>query len=370
LSTIIESIATANPPFRRSQVELATFMSKAACFSPAMQAKITTVYERSGIEHRYSCLFDYGADPDDFQFFPPNWGFSPAPTTRDRLEQYKTSALKIAVDAAEKAISQSSSATTAITHLIVVSCTGFSAPGLDIQLIQSLGLSANTDRTMIGFMGCQAALNGLKTADAICQSQPQAKVLLVCVELCSLHFQVENSLESVVVNAIFGDGAAAVILTAQSPETARGKLAYVGGHSLLTPDSTDMMSWNIGNTGFLMGLSPKVPKAIAEHLPSYITALRDRYDLSSDTDLDFWAIHPGGRQILDQVQSVLQLSDPMIADSYGVLRDYGNMSSPTILFILERIWQQHRSGSEFKHGAAIAFGPGLTIEGCLFEQVI
>jgi alpha-pyrone synthase len=370
LSTIIESIATANPPFRRSQAELAAFMSKAAGFSPTLHTKIAKVYERSGIDYRYSCLFDYGADPADFQFFPPNWEFSPAPTTRDRLEQYKASALKIAVDAAETAINKSSSPNNAITHLIVVSCTGFSAPGLDIQLIQELGLSPNVDRTMIGFMGCQAALNGLKTADAICRSQPQAKVLLVCVELCTLHFQVEDSLESVVVNAIFGDGAAAVILTAQSPETAQGKLAYVGGHSLLTPDSTDMMSWNIGNTGFLMGLSPKVPKAIAEYLPSYMTALRDRYDLSAATNLDFWAIHPGGRQILDQVQSVLQLSDPMIADSYGILRDYGNMSSPTILFILERIWKKHQAGDGFKHGVAIAFGPGLTIEGCLFEQVI
>ncbi|NJN48592.1 MAG: type III polyketide synthase, partial [Alkalinema sp. RL_2_19] len=233
---------------------------------------------------------------------------------------------------------------------------------------QQLGLRSDVDRTLIGFMGCYAAFNGLKTAHQICQSQPEAKVLLVCVELCTLHFQAENSLESIVINAIFGDGAAAAVLSSQSSAAAAGKLAYVDGYSLLLPETTDLMSWTIGNTGFLMSLSAQVPRAIAQHLPEYLVTLLARHGLEQAA-IDFWAVHPGGRQILDQVQALLELPELALADSYGVLREYGNMSSGTILFVLQRLLMQHQQGKSLEHGVALAFGPGLTIEGCLFQQV-
>ncbi len=344
-------------------------MSQLTNLLPQLRDRGAKIYAKSGIDQRYTCIPDYLTAPPNFSFYPNNWALEPSPSTHDRNQLYQTYAAKLAESAAADAIADSTFPHESITHLIVVSCTGFSAPGVDVHLIQQLGLRADIDRTMIGFMGCYAAFNGLKTAHAICQSNPKARVLLVCVELCTLHFQAENTIESVVINAIFGDGAAAAILSSESAAAAAGKLAYVDGYSLLVPDSLDLMHWTIGNTGFLMGLSPKVPATIAEHLPGYLQTFLDRNDLTQSA-IDFWAIHPGGRQIVDQVQNLLQLSDRMVADSYAVLREYGNMSSTTILFILKRLLAQHQAGDGFGNGVAMAFGPGLTIEGCLFQPVI
>jgi alpha-pyrone synthase len=366
--TILESIATANPPFELVRDQAVNFMSQIEGISSVLQDRAPKIYAKSGIDRRYTCIHDYLAEPPDFSFFPNNWRLDPAPSTFDRNQLYTSYAAKIAQDAAEKVIGQLGIATSAITHLVVVSCTGFSAPGLDVHLMQQLGLRSDIDRTMIGFMGCYAAFNGLKIAHAICQSNPKAKVLLVCVELCTLHFQAEDSLESIVVNAIFGDGAAAAILSPQTTEEAVGKLAYADGYSLLTENTLDLMSWTIGNTGFLMELSSRVPKAIVQELPGYLATFLTRHGLDQDR-IDFWAIHPGGKQIVSQIQSLLALDDALVEDSFAVLREYGNMSSCTILFVLKRLLAKHSEGSDFKNGMALAFGPGLTIEGCLFQQV-
>jgi alpha-pyrone synthase len=368
MHTVLTSIATANPPFQLSQSQALGFMSQLTNLSPKLQERARKIYANSGIDQRYTCIPDYLTTPENFSFYPQNWQLDPTPGTHDRNQLYQTYAAKIAESAAEQAIQQAQLSPDAITHLIVVSCTGFSAPGVDVHLIQQLGLRSDIDRTMIGFMGCYAAFNGLKTAHAICQSNPKARVLVVCVELCTLHFQAEDTIESVVINAIFGDGAAAAIFSSESDAEAAGKLAYVDGYSLLAPDSLDLMHWTIGNTGFLMGLSSKVPATIVEHLPGYLKTLLDRNHLTQSA-IDFWAVHPGGRQIVDQIQSLLQLSDNMVADSYAVLREYGNMSSTTILFILKRLLAQHQAGAGLNNGVAMAFGPGLTIEGCLFQQV-
>ncbi len=347
-------------------------MSQIQGLSQPLLNRIDTIYKQSGIDQRYSCLADYGSAPEDFTFYPQNWALAPFPSTQSRNEQYQIYASKIAESAAQKVLAQSHLEATAITHLIVVSCTGFSAPGVDIHLIQSLGLSTTIDRTLLGFMGCHAALNGLKVAHSICQSESKAKVLLVCVELCSLHFQIEDSLESVVVNAIFADGAAAAVLRSSSLSEAQGKLAYGAGYSQLVADEPDLMNWTIGDTGFLMGLSPKVPSAIARHLPAYLKAFLEQQNLSQGA-IDFWAIHPGGRKIVEQIQTMLDLGDDQVKDSFAVLRQYGNMSSPTILFVLQRLLMQHEQGilqdQGFQTGIALAFGPGLSIEGCLFRQV-
>jgi alpha-pyrone synthase len=368
MHTVLTSIATANPPFQFSQAQAVAFTSQLTNLSAPLRDRAAKIYANSSIDQRYTCIPDYCSSPPDFSFFPNNWAIDPAPTTHDRNQLYQTYAPKIAESAAEQAIQQANLTPDAMTHLIVVSCTGFSAPGVDVHLIQHLGLRADIDRTIIGFMGCYAAFNGLKTAHAICQSNASARVLLVCVELCTLHFQAENTIESVVINAIFGDGAAAAVLSSESDAEATGKLAYVDGYSLLAPDSLDLMHWTIGNTGFLMGLSPKVPATIVEHLPGYLQTLLQRNHLTQGA-IDFWAVHPGGRQIVDQIQNLLQLSDNMVADSYAVLREYGNMSSTTILFILKRLLAQHQTGASLGNGVAMAFGPGLTIEGCLFQQV-
>ncbi|MGI0494855.1 type III polyketide synthase [Alkalinema pantanalense CENA528] len=372
MHTVLDSIATANPSFEVSQVAAMKFMSQLEGLSPATRDRGSVIYTRSGIDKRYSCLPDYLCEPEDFSFYPNNWKLEPPPSTHDRNQKYQTSALAIAEAAAHQAIQSAQLDPAEITHLIVVSCTGFAAPGLDIQLVKRLGLPAQTDRTLIGFMGCYAAFNGLKTAHALCQSHPRARVLMVCVELCTLHFQAEDSIESVIINALFGDGAAAAILSTRSTAEAQGQLAYVEGCSLLTEDTMDLMTWTISNTGFLMHLSSKVPSAIVQSLNQYLTTFLERHHLTYH-QIDFWAIHPGGRQIVDKIQFLLELSDAAVSDSYEVLRNYGNMSSCTILFILKRLLAQHQAGlpqgKGFQNGLALAFGPGLTIEGCLFQPV-
>ena len=366
MHTVLNSIATANPQFKRSQTELATFMARIEGVPESVQDRIATVYARSGIDYRYSCIGDYGAEAETFKFYPNNWALSPVPTTGDRNQKYKTCALDLAERVAHQAIWQADFVAEEMTHLIAVSCTGFFAPGLDIHLVKRLGLPASTDRTLIGFMGCNAAFNGLKTAHAICQSNPKAKVLLVCVELCSLHFQVADTLEKVIVNAIFSDGAAAVVLSAT--EEAAGQFIYTDSASLVTEDSLDAMTWDIGDTGFLMQLSPQVPQLIKQNLLTYLDEFLGHHDLMQNS-LDFWAVHPGGRQILDQVKTGLALPEDALKESYQVLRRYGNMSSPTILFILKQLMDKPLPNASTSTGIALGFGPGLSIEGALFQRL-
>ena len=356
-------------------------MTQVEGMSNVLRRRISSIYASSTIDRRYSCIPDYGVDPKDFEFYPKNWALQPFPSTKQRNLTYSHHATILAVEAAQNALADSTYRAIDITHLVVVSCTGFSAPGVDVQLIQQLGLSTTVARTLIGFMGCHGALNGLKNAHDICQANPDARVLMVCVELCTLHFQIEDSIESVVTNALFSDGAAAAILSADLPALSTGEtrpdkvqhkaLVYRGGHSLVLQDSQDLMSWTIGNTGFLMGLSSLVPGIIGHHISEYVTKVLESYDLSL-SDLDFWAVHPGGIQIVRQVQAALDLSQSKLQESYNVLRDYGNMSSPTVLFILKQILdrtKQETASTEPQIGSAMAFGPGLAIEYALFEII-
>ena len=377
MQTILHSIGTANPAFKLPQHHACQFMTQVEGMSNALRRRISSIYASSTIDLRYSCIPDYGVDPEDFEFYPKNWALQPFPSTKQRNLAYSHHATLLAVEAAQSALADSPYRAIDITHLVVVSCTGFSAPGVDVQLIQQLGLSTTVARTLIGFMGCHGALNGLKSAHDICQANPNARVLMVCVELCTLHFQIEDSIESVVTNALFSDGAAAVILSADLRDLSTGKtssdkaLVYRGGHSLVLQDSQDLMSWTIGDTGFLMGLSSLVPGLIGHHISDYVAKILESYDLSIP-DLDFWAIHPGGIQIVRQVQAALDLSQSKLQESYNVLRDYGNMSSPTVLFILKQILdrtKQQPASTEPQIGSAMAFGPGLTIECALFEMV-
>ncbi|MFN5513616.1 MAG: type III polyketide synthase [Cyanobacteriota bacterium] len=369
--TVLDSIGTANPPFRRSQVEAAAFMARLRGFSEATQNRIARIYQQSGIEYRYSCIEDYGLEPGQFSFFPNNADLQPPPSTQDRNRCYQMWAKTIAASAAQQALEQAGLKAETMTHLIVVSCTGFSAPGVDIHLIESLGLSTTVARTLVGFMGCHGALNGLKLAHALCQSDGQAKVLLVCVELCSLHFQINNSIENLVINAIFADGAAAAILRSQSYSEAVGKLVYQDSYSQVLAGE-DLMNWTIGDTGFLMGLSPKVPGVIAEHLPRVLKDFLAKHQLTS-ADIDGWVIHPGGRKIVETIQTLFTLPQQLVQDSFEILRLYGNMSSPTVLFVLKLLLARHRAsvveGKGLNHILGLAFGPGLTIESCLWRQL-
>lgn len=361
--SVIESIGSANPEHSRSQSDAADFMERVESIPDPIRSRIRAIYDRSGIDIRHSCIADYEREPDQFKFYPGNWRLEPQPSTEKRNALYRNASVSLAVDAASKALDQSDSSAADITHVITVSCTGFFAPGLDIELCNRLGLSRSVERVHIGFMGCYAAFNALKTAHAFCQSNPQATVLIACVELCTLHFQISDTMEKAVINSLFSDGAAAVVMSSQPASGSSGKMIYDKGLAVLDDSSLDYMTWDLGNTGFNMGLSRKVPDVISGMLPDYIESLLGMTDLAR-SDIDFWAVHPGGRAVVEKAAETLSLSEEDTFDSYETLRLHGNMSSPTILFIMERKLQQL---SQLRNGVALAFGPGLTIEGCLLR---
>jgi len=248
-----------------------------------------------------------------------------------------------------------------ITHLVTVSCSGFHAPGVDLALMAALPLDAGVARTHVGFMGCHGALNGLRVAAGFTGAQPEACVLLCAVELCSLHLQYGWDAERIVANALFADGAAALVATGEPPskqDPATAPLSrLIASGSLLVPASTEAMSWGIGDHGFAMGLSPQVPDLIGAHLRPWLEGWLAGHNLSLDT-IGSWAVHPGGPRILSAVIKGLALDPGLIEPSRSVLRDYGNMSSPTLLFILERLRRSGTAGPCL----AMAFGPGLCIE--------
>jgi predicted naringenin-chalcone synthase len=243
-----------------------------------------------------------------------------------------------------------------ITHLVVASCTGFTAPGLDQQLIRALQLNPGIERTMVGFMGCAAAVNALKLARHIVRSEPDATVLVVNVELCTLHMQETGNLEEILSALLFGDGCAAALVSAR-PEG----IALADFRAVTLPETHDLITWTIGDSGFRMRLSGEVPTQIAR-------ALRHEAARNDDTGIfrgerpesfDLWAVHAGGRTILDAVEQGLGLEERALDGSRGVLRDFGNMSSATLMFVLERMMRTVAPGAR---GFGMAFGPGLVAE--------
>lgn len=357
--THLSSIATATPEHARPQSEALAFMQQIESLPEPLRRRLPAVYQRTGIERRHSCVPDYmHDDPAQFEFFPQNLRLEPAPTSAERNQWYRHHAVPLAEKVARDALDQADVGADEITHVVTVSCTGFFAPGIDIELVRRLGLDPSTQRTHVGFMGCYAAFNALRVADGFCRSQPGARVLVVCVELCTLHFQIDDTLERAVVNALFADGAAAAVLS--SVEEERPGWYLRRQRTALHEDSMDHMTWDLGDTGFDMTLSPRVPHVIAEVLPDYIE------ELGEQQGADRWAIHPGGPAIVEKAAQVLDLEQEDVEESLGVLRDYGNMSSPTILFVLDRVLQGEAAPGE--RCIALAFGPGLTIEGALFER--
>ncbi|WP_346798275.1 type III polyketide synthase [Halomonas sp. Bachu 37] len=303
--------------------------------------------ERSQIEHRYSFLQPHPDDDKlDIESFYRNGAF---PGTQARMEFYE----RFAFTLAKRALDQLD--LTGTTHLITTTCTGFYAPGLDHQLIQHYGLPGNIERTTVGFMGCYAAINALKLARHIARSEPHAKVLVLNLELCTLHLKSTGTLEEILSFAIFADGCAASIVSAQPIG-----LEIQGFDSDVMPETDDLITWRVGNQGFDMHLSGKVPGAIAKNLPLVLNTLLDGYARS---DIKHWAIHPGGRTVLDAVKAGAELEEHQLSESREVLRKFGNMSSATIMFVLRNMLNNPQKPGP---GLAMAFGPGLTIESMRF----
>jgi prepilin-type processing-associated H-X9-DG protein len=287
-----------------------------------------------------------------------------SPGTAERMQAFDDYAGGLALEAAAKALSDGDISSAAITHLVTVSCTGFQSPGVDLFLIEKLALAPSVQRTHIGFMGCHGAMNGLRVAHAFAEMDPQAVVLLCAVELCSLHMAYGWHPEKVVANALFADGAAAVVASA-NPSLSHQSLALRRSGSMVIPNSADLMHWEIGDHGFAMGLSPLVPETVGAALLPWLRDWLKEQAIPLEA-VTSWAVHPGGPKILSTCSEVLSLEPNRLLDSRAVLQDHGNMSSATILFILERLRRRSTAGLCL----ALAFGPGLTAEVALFDRQV
>ena len=280
------------------------------------------------------------------------------------MARYGLEAGRLAVDATRSALTAAAVDPTAITHLVTCSCTGFASPGVDIEVLEELGLSLAVARTHVGFMGCHGAFNALRVAGAFAAADPEAAVLVACVELCSLHFQYGNHDDHVVANSLFADGAATAVCrnVAASRDTERPWRLRLQASRVL-PQSQREMGWLIGDNGFEMSLSARVPDLIAAHLEPAVTAMLEEAGLAA-ADVGCWAVHPGGPRILGSVESALRLPAEALAVSRSVLAEHGNMSSATILFVLDRLRAVGAAGP----CVALAFGPGLTVEMAVLDR--
>lgn len=300
---------------------------------------------RSGIDHRWSVLEPEDAKLDRGEGF---YGDDTAPpTTAARMELYAKHAPELALQAIAKLPDLGG-----VTHLVVASCTGFVAPGVDQIIARRLGLDAHVERTLIGFMGCYAAVTALRTARHIVRSQSEARVLVVTVELSSLHHKAYDAIEPLMAVSQFGDGAAAALVSANGAGLAIGE-----GLSIALPNTEELIRWDIGNHGFAMHLSGEVPGRIAKALKSRTVRQVIAQDRPIEA-IDAWAVHAGGRSILDAVETGLALDAKALDHSREILRSCGNMSSSTLMFVLKRVMQDRPT-----HGVALAFGPGLAMEG-------
>ena len=303
---------------------------------------------RSGLEHRWSVLppAPCGGSPAEPGGF---YGRETLPGTGERMQLYG----ELAPNLALRAIDGIEADLSGITHLVVASCTGFVAPGVDQIIARRLGLNPSVERLLVGYMGCYAAVVALRSARHIVRSEPSARVLVVTVELCSLHLHEMDQVEAMLAGLQFGDGAAAALVTGDRQGTELGQ-----PFSATLPESDELIRWDITDQGFAMQLSGEVPGRIGAAL-----AEPDLREFIVNGGVDQWAVHAGGRSILDAVQNALQLPPDSLDDSRAVLRAFGNMSSSTLMFVLQR-----QLGRPCDSGVAIAFGPGLAAEGFRFAH--
>jgi predicted naringenin-chalcone synthase len=356
----IIAIGTANPAHCHQQNDIMRFMLDANNPDEKNRKLLPILYHRSGIDTRYSVFSDFSQARGEWAFFGDN---STMPSLEKRMAFYNQEAVKLSVSAIEDCLVTTKNVTNIqeITHLITVTCTGLSAPGLDIQLVQALNLSPNIVRTSVNFMGCYAALHALKIADAFCRADASAKVLVVCTELCTLHFQKSNDVDAILSSTLFADGSAACLISGE--DGAKG-LEIKQFYSQIALSGQADMAWQLSSTGFLMTLSSHVPKLIKQEIKNLLENSLQKLGLNTENITD-WAIHPGGKNILEAVATSLELASDALIESYEILKNYGNMSSPTILFVLKKMMEDtDKIGNIF----AIAFGPGITMESVILER--
>jgi predicted naringenin-chalcone synthase len=361
LSNII-AIATQNAPYKLGLDEMSDFVY-GMNDDVVAKRKFGFLLRDNSIGHKYAAIPDFQRSCQTPVLYKTK---STEATTAARMQVFETAAVPLAFAACEKVLTQSNTPKNTITHIVTVTCTGLFAPGLEAVLTEKLALNPTIQRHSVNFMGCYAAFHGLRLADFICRADSDSVVLVVCVELCSLHFRKDSSDDNLLSTYLFSDGAAACIVANKTPKT-----PYLSCHkfaSLIIPDGKKDMAWNIGNTGFEMVLK----RSIAQHIERNIaTAFTDFLAAKGLTQADIahYAIHPGGKNILKAFERALQLPETDLAISHAILYEYGNMSSATILFVLEQFLlqkNQKTTENDKKWLYAAAFGPGLTVESGLF----
>jgi len=400
-SVRILGIGTAVPPNRMTQEEAVVLAHEVCCRNDADRKLLDVLYRKSGVRQRHTAVphrmaldwlpgaaeipaardsnrptddetpfdrfgdleVDYDAEATAAAVAAPA-GSLPGPTTGERMRLYRDAAPLVALSAVATALEEAQVMAGEITHLVTVSCTGFYSPGLELILIDTLGLRRTVERVNVGFMGCHGAINGLRVARALAAASPKHRVLLCAVELCSLHYAFAWDPDRVVGNAVFADGAAALVLASGATicDDGRRAISVAATGSCILPDSADAMSWTIGDYGFEMFLSTRVPDLIHAHLRPWFEAWLAEHGLRLE-DIGSWALHPGGPRIVSAVEQCLGLTETAGAASREVLAAYGNMSSPTILFVLDRL---RRQGARMPC-VALGFGPGLAAEAALFR---
>ncbi|MGF9696073.1 type III polyketide synthase [Paenibacillus sp. MABNR03] len=359
----ILGMGTALPAHEVAQTDIAELIASSLQDQPDLARFAKRIFRSCGVETRYTVEPSYLGSVEDCRYLPSG-DLSQIPTTEERMNTYKHEALPLGIEAAEKALKDAGMSPDRITHLITVSCTGQYLPGLDVMLIRHLGLSSRVNRLPLIFQGCAAGLKAIQMARDVVQGAADAQVLVVCVELCTLHFQPVKEREALFAASFFGDGASSCVVGAPAPEQ-RHYLDLGIGYSVLLPDSTEDMTWEVGNQGYDLYLSPRIPKLLGTHLENELHQL-----LGNDSLPELWAIHPGGRGIVDSVQDVMNLREEQTKYSREVLRTVGNLSSNTILFVLNAMREDMKARNQSStEGVAMAFGPGLTAELMKFTYV-
>ncbi len=352
----IISIGTAVPSYAHKQEDILHFMQDAYMLDETERRKLAFLYHQSSINTRYSAIADFSLPRTEWQFLSQI--DNAFPSLEKRLAFYKKEALPLSVKAINSCIDGYIDAKE-ITHLITVSCTGMSAPGLDLEIMEAMELPIDIFRTSVNFMGCYAAIHALKIGNMICKTTEHANVVIVCTELCTLHFQKDYNLDNAASSLLFSDGSAAVLLSNNLQH--QHSLTINGFHSQVSFKGSKDMAWEIGSKGFLMTLSGYVPQLVEEDILKLVNESLEKSDLTKEK-ITHWCIHPGGRKILDTIQKKLSLCECALNPSRKVLSNYGNMSSPTILFVLKEMIDDFKMTGKPANIFGVAFGPGLTME--------
>jgi predicted naringenin-chalcone synthase len=360
LLTKIIAIASQGGAHRITMEELGQYVNKTYGEKSLSSRKFGFLVRENSIAFKNSVIPDFIPLYEKPILFTSD---NPNPSTKERMQIFDQKAIEISTEVSNDALQKANVSPKDITHIISTTCTGLSAPGLELQLTQALGLNHNVVKYGINFMGCYAAFHALRLADTIMKSAPESKVLIVCTELCSLHYRLDDSDDNLLSTYLFSDGCAAAIVS--NDTSSSSSFNVVDTHSVLIPEGKEDMAWNVGNHGFEMVLHKNIPMYLKQNLASVYQSFLTKNQIDSHQVTKF-AIHPGGKNILKAFESAIQIESHDIAESYEVLSNYGNMSSATVLFVLEKMLYD---ASKDAYVYTAAFGPGLTVEGALLQKV-